>query len=123
MADSPYRSSPRTPGEATFEAVGNESINEPPSGYYVRARYADHHTAGYVWHRDDREGHPPWKDGLLPQVWWSHNYNKWMSWTEIRAFVDAQPQPLVLEPLFPPPPLPGCAPDGTHSSCADPLDR
>lgn len=86
---------------------------------YVRARYADHHTAGYIFHRDDTEGHPA---SRLPgskreaQVWWFHERQEWISWKQLLAFVDAQPQKLILEPLYAPPGMPGCPPHGMHGS-------
>lgn len=98
--------------------MGVVLIAQPPSGFYLRARFANHHTAGYVFHRDDAEGHP---EGILsanPRVWWFHERHEWISWRQLLDFVAASPERLILEPLFAPPLPSGCQVDGMHSeSC------
>lgn len=87
---------------------------EPNSGLTIRARYAAHHTAGVLWTRDDREGHGD--PVQAPRHWWSHDMGKWMSWPEIHEFLAEQDEDMVLEPMYSPPSLPGCEPDG---QCGD----
>ncbi len=88
---------------------------EPPSGFFVRIRCLDHHTACEVYHRDDAEGHD---DG---RVWWSHDSQQWVSWYVIVDWVEQRPEERVIEPLFALPKLPGCAPDGPHTDkCLNP---
>lgn len=97
-------------------ALGYVLTKEPPSGMYVRGRFANHHTAAVVWHRDDAEGHD---DG---RWWWFHEGRKWVSWKDIVWFAGDHPAgEMVLEPLFSPPSLPGCAPYGMHDGrCLNP---
>ncbi len=85
---------------------------------YVRARYADHHTAAMVFHRDDAEGHD---DG---RWWWSHDRKLWLSWSDIVALAEQEIPAMVLEPLFPPALPPGCPPHGMHNDmrCLNPQD-
>jgi hypothetical protein len=85
-----------------------EIIDEPPRGVFVHARYPDHHTAGYVFHRDDREGH---SDG---RVWWSYQHQAWWSWSRVTHFAARFRPPLVLQPLFRIEQHPACQPDGAH---------
>src|SRR3954463_13939592 len=53
-----------------LDAVWRSS--QPGRGAVVRARYKGHHTAGLIFSRDDREGHPGAEPGGEPQTWWSH---------------------------------------------------
>lgn len=89
--------------------MGFMLTTEPPSGFTIRARYAAHHTAGVLWTRDDREGSDD-------RHWWSHDLSKWMSWSQIHEFIEEQGEDMVLEPMFHPPLMPGCAQDGV---CGD----
>lgn len=83
---------------------------EPPSGFWVRARQNDHHSAGDVFHRDDREG-------AQGANWWWHDGNEWLSWDQITAL--ATKEKMVLEPMFSIPARLGCPPDGPHgAACA-----
>lgn len=92
-------------------------IDEPPSGFYVRARFPNHHTAAFVFHRDDREGNSPWPLDADPKNWWFHEQQRWVSWQEVVAFALEQPEPLVLEIMFAMQPYPSCLPDGSHEDC------
>ncbi len=115
VAASPDRGDLESTIELSGTPLGYVLTSEPPSGTYVRARYADHHTAGYIFHRDDTEGHPASRlNKREAQVWWFHERSEWISWAQVLTFVESQPQELVLEPLFPPPSMPGCAPHGMH---------
>ncbi len=102
--------------ELSGSPLGYVLTKEPPSGFYIRVRYADHHTAAIVFHRDDAEGHD---DG---RWWWSHSAKQWVRWSDIELLAQAREEPMVLEPLFAPPGLPGCAPDGMHNEmrCENP---
>lgn len=103
--------------ELSGSSLGLVLTKEPPSGFYVRARFADHHTAAFVWHRDDAEGHPPSTGFPQARVWWSHEDGKWVSWQDIVRRVTqsrGHSDELVLEPLFPTPVWPTCRPDGMH---------
>lgn len=100
---------------------GSLLIVEPPTGSYIRARYADHHTAAYVFHRDDAEGNPPWSAVRDAEVWWFHEQQKWISWKFLIDFTCNHVPPLVLEQLSAPMPEPGCAWDGSHASCHTPV--
>ncbi len=94
-------------------------LTEPPSGSYVRARYAQHHLAGRIWHRDDTEGHPGLYD-RPDSVWWSHDQARWETWLDILQYVEEHPDRLILEQLHPPQQPPGCRPDGIHGSHCGP---
>ena len=72
---------------------------EPARGKVVRARYADHHTAGLIWTRDDREGHPPSSVDDEARNWWSHDKGEWMSWQEVGTYLDNRPETFVVEVL------------------------
>lgn len=74
-----------------------ELVDEPGDLAIVFGRNRDHHRAGYVWHRDDREGHGD--PEAAPQRWWSHNYGRWVNWLQIREY--AKEQDLALEQLQP----------------------
>lgn len=82
----------------------------------VLGRHADHHTAGYVFTRDDREGHGDPEDA--PEHWWCHDTKEWVSWPTVLQM--ARQLGLILSPLFKEPGLPGCSPDGhCGESCPD----
>lgn len=83
-------------------------IAEPPSGMMVFGRHQDHHTAGYVFTRDDREGHGDPES--WPDHWWCHDTKEWISW--LRVLFMAETLGLVLSPLFREPSPAGCGPDG-----------
>lgn len=68
-------------------------MNEPQRGQLVYGRFKEHHIAGMLWHRDDREGHDNGR------VWWSHSDKEWQDWTHVE--LAAQVHNLVLVPLMP----------------------
>lgn len=86
-----------------------DMIAEPPSGMRVLARDPMHHTAGDVYHRDDREGH---NDPGNRRVWWWHDGRRWVSWRDIVRAAKERGRVLML--LYADPLLPGCAVDGAH---------
>lgn len=112
MADPARRADPDTSVERRIETVGSVLSAEPPSGFTIRARQADHHTASVIFTRDDREGHGDPRDA--PQHWWCHDLRRWMSWSQVLAYAARPRQRRVLEPLYASPPQPGCASDGAH---------
>ncbi len=90
------------------------SVLEPSRGCVVRARFADHHTAGYIFTRDDREGHGDPVDA--PMRWWAHESQKWISWPDVLSFVSGHEQKLELEVLRAPTITPAGQPDGAHGA-------
>lgn len=75
---------------------------EPARGQMVRARYRGHHTAGLVFTRDDREGHPAGFSYEADQNWWSHEQSKWMSWQAVGAYLSERKEAFVVEVLVRP---------------------
>ncbi|MFI7608753.1 hypothetical protein ACIBTV_27085 [Micromonospora sp. NPDC049366] len=65
-----------------------ERMAEPPDLAVVFGRYRDHYRAGFVWHRDDREGHGD--PVAMPQRWWSHTYQRWVGWLQIVLFAEEE---------------------------------
>ena len=62
-------------------AMEAEAMPEPPDGSIVFGKFRDHHSAGEVWRRDDREGHfDPCHES---KRWWWHDAGCWVSWSRV----------------------------------------